>query len=227
VFAFTATAAVLLAPTSGARAEYITPDSVPSPAAVTSPAVDGTPVGLGGLAGEQYTRFGIELGNCALVRINNVLCWAPTADWMQTNTADHLSFTSGSILGVFGIPGTPNLARTGSVSVEFINVSSSLGWIYGFDSLGRLFTFMDNTEVGPHGGTVATLNTPDITGILLSTSAGWQYPIGGRPWGIAAISFGPLTAVESFVAPEPSALLISLLGGAGLLAARRPVVKGK
>jgi hypothetical protein len=210
---------VPLTRTPGARADYLTPDSSASPAAVTSPAADGTPVAPGGLAGEQYTRFGIELGHCALVRINNVLCWAPTTNWMQTTSApDHLNFTSGLIAAAFGIPGTPNLARTGHVSVEFMNVLPSWGWIDGFDSQGRLLTFMNNTGVGPHGGTVATIDTPAVTGILLSKSTWWQDPTAGQPWGIAAIDFGPLAPVG---APEPSALLLGGLGGAGVLAARR------
>jgi hypothetical protein len=72
-----ALAAALSLVTSVARAEMITPDSLPNPPSAVS-ATDGTAVYASNYVTTQYTGMGLSIGGAAITSVNGVAVWAPT-----------------------------------------------------------------------------------------------------------------------------------------------------
>jgi hypothetical protein len=191
---------LLAAPLSWAG--VITPDSIPSPPALTTPPVQGTLVPAGGMVTDQYNSVGLMFAGVALTDINGVKAWSPLDQIVNGTTLD-FSNKSGILAGLV-IPGTQTLAKT-----DFLQVTL--------------------TNVAPHGAEMVVLGTHGLIGIEGSypnasgqATMAWQgtdisfFGVGlwprlaseQAPWGIASIEIGNLQPVH-FDTPEPSTLLLT------------------
>jgi hypothetical protein len=205
---------------SAARAEWITPDSIPNPPATVASA-NGTPVSPGNLVNSQYSGLGLTFGNSwtAITNLNGVAVWAPVAvpfgsssgninyytQWngAYLNTLTNRANMTVSSLTVetIGNPGFFSMhvyGRTGPYVP--LNITPVVQSIPGTND-ERLWTF---TGAGIWSFSASVVPPPGYAHGL---------PI-NAPWGVAAVSFAPPAGDT----PEPSTLVLAGLGALGLTA---------
>ena len=200
---------------SAARAEMITPNSIPNPPSAVGSA-NGTPVYANNIVTTQYAGMGLNIGGAAITSLDNISVWAPIGVSAPIGVHPGIGIVSGispinyaATLGgsfvslgssipttvssltltTFGINGTPTLEVNG-LNGQPLNIVPVL---------------QSNPE--PFATQVWTYTGPGISSFSISPSSSQT-----GAWGVSGISFTPATAT----APEPSSLLLAGLGALGM-----------
>jgi MYXO-CTERM domain-containing protein len=215
---------------SAARAELITPNSIPNPPSSVGSA-NGTPVYTNNLITSQYKGTGLNFSaGAAITSLNGVNVWAPTqmlvapdsgiAGWPPPKfPAAQISYYGTWSGASFVQPGTLKPAVATSLSIEII----------GRQDVGIRVTYANSTvPVGipawietasePNGGILYTFPVgPGITSFSVFAPPVLDPPGVAHPaatvnptWGVAEVS----VTLDS--APEPSSLILAALGALGL-----------
>jgi len=218
-----------LAFTTAARADFVTPDSIPQPPAAVGSAPLTPIYSPADLVTNQYIGRGllfptvleappgVRAGTtAAITNLGGFDVWAP-AYWSQgAPWAAEISY--GGLTIQLVKPGTTTPTTVRSVTVEVLELPNldSVG-LEAFDREGRILGSTDTPSgSGPHGGVLLTLAASDISSFEVSSLAHVDgSTTGGAPpdlpvWGAAEIEFTPSSA------PEPSGLALAVLGAAAL-----------
>lgn len=201
-----------------ARAELITPDSIPNPPSAVASA-QGTPVSPSNLVNLQYKGVGLVFpGGSAITQLNGVSVWAPVSPPTEISgqSSGRPIDYAWNIAGRLVSPGSLNPTTVSSLAVEIVgNGTFPLPFLsmHVYGSNGQIL------PITPLIGNIA--NTQDWTftgpGIRsFSVSAVPPSPSGAQAnssWGIAGISFTPAAST-----PEPTSLALAGLGAFGLAA---------
>jgi hypothetical protein len=182
---------------SAARAEMITPDSIPNPPnAVAS--TQGTPVYLNNLVTTQYAGMGLSLSGAAISRLNGISVWAPIgiAVGVPVGAINYAWGLGGNFLS----PGSSKPTTLTSLSVTIVGDASVTA-----DGLNN--QIITPKISATKGVQVWNFNAPGIIAF-----SGYSNDPNTSSWGIAQVSFTPATA------PEPSSLLLAGLGALGMAA---------
>jgi hypothetical protein len=225
---------LLLPASTQADSLLVTPNSLAVSPPLTLPAAHGVSVVSGGWVDQQYSSLGLWFSGAALTQINGVNVWTP-ASYLNGSTAS-LNYAPGSSIYVgFVDPVTQNAATTNLVSVEFIGVPPGRALMTAYDGSPNGSATLLDTDIGPHGGGLVTLQESGISGISLSRAFAGQTDLSNatnQPWGIAQIQIGDLTILPPVIdpppgvdggvgsaggapvpAPEPSTAMLALMGG--------------
>jgi len=199
---------------SAARAEMITPDSIPNPPTAVAPN-NGTPDNTSNLVSTQYAGLGLMLHGAVITSLDGVSMWVPSTQSSNPSPGgsvgaiNYLSSLGGSLvspgssnpttvsslsLTTFGLIGTPTLKVNG-LNGQSLNIVPVL------QSGVQIFGLQEWTVTGP-GISSFSISAPNNQ---------------NGPWGVAGVSFTPTTAT----APEPSSFVLAALGALGLAARRR------
>lgn len=205
VFAFGLTAPV-------ARAEWITPDSIPNPPSAISSA-NGTPVSAGNAVIGQYSGFGLVFPwESAITKLNGVSVWAPVANPGVTtgqSSSGSINYSyGGSVLGRIVAPISLNPRTVSSLTVEVLGNPSAQVNAYSYGPNGRLLHITPVIE-SIAGGQDWTFTGPGIGSFFVTQLTG-----SSQPYGVAAVSLNPAPTPEPL--PEPSGLVLAGLGALGL-----------
>jgi hypothetical protein len=186
----------------------VTPDSIAVPPALTMPAAHGTSVVDGGWVDQQYTSLGLWFSGAAVTQINGVKVWTPAS--YGTGSTPSLNYAPGSSIYVgFVDPATQNVATTNLVSVEFIGVPAGRSLMTVYDGSPNGSATLLDSDIGPHGGGLVTMQGSTIYGISLSRAFVGQADLNNainQPWGIAQIQIGDLTLIPPIIDPPPPIL---------------------
>jgi len=185
-----------------ARAEMITPNSIPNP-----PTVVASPYGAvyaNNFVNTQYASLGLNFNDeTAITKLNGGSAWVPVGIAGGAPGAIDYAWTVG---GNFVSPGSSNPTTVSSLSLDLIgNPSAPTLWVDGLNRQSLNIVPVLQSTPGPDGGQVWTFTGPGIA------SFGVMAPLGG-PWGVSEVSFSPATA------PEPTSLVLAGLGALGLAA---------
>ena len=189
-------------PVSMARAEMITPDSIPNPPSAVSST--GGPIGANNIVTTQYAGLGLRFDtNAVITQLNNISVWQRT-DAPYQQTIDY-----GSGLGMSLVkPGSSIPATASSVTLDLIGVTGTpnvvINSIYGQQL--NYAPVLQSTP-GPDGGQLWTMTGPGIFAFGVQASGS---QVG--PWGVAGVSFTPSPT------PEPSSLVLAGLAALVLVA---------
>jgi hypothetical protein len=202
---------------SAARADLITPDSIPNPPAAVASA-DGTPVPSGSLVTTQYTGLGLNFTDAAITRLNGATVWVPVdPQAMPASSAvgwppgpfppPQISYGPWIPGGNFVVPGTTKPTSVYSMTLEIVGRSVVVdAWGLHGVAVGAV----GPNGIGPHGGSLYTLSGGNISAfdvfVPVMDPPDTNYPA----WGIASVSFTNH--------PEPSSLVLAGLGALGLAA---------
>ena len=219
-----------------ARADYVGPDSIPQPPPAVGSA-EGTPIhSPADLVTNQYAGRGllfptVSLGgplgmSAAVTNLSGVAVWAP-ASWSQggsgTATIDYSDLTVHLVK-----PGTTLSMSVGSLTVEVLGNAAAVGLFALNAHGGEVGSALTPDGTGPHGGTLFTVDAPDISGFVLggyghiasvNHSAASFAVVGPNVWGLAGVEFRPVAA------PEPGGLVLAGFAAFALFGAawrRRP-----
>jgi hypothetical protein len=212
---------------SAARAEIITPDSIPNPPSMVDSAI-GTPIYPNNLVTTQYAGLGLNfLGSSAITRLNGVPVWAPIAPVVVPDVLSPgvppvpspswlISYYGPWGGGRFVSPGSSNPTTVSSLSVEIIGRPGLTMGVYGLNGQPLNLLPVLQSSPGPHGGLIWTYTGAGIASFSGFTAVmdppGSGYPLPNASWGIAEMSFTPTST------PEPSSLVLAGLGALGLAA---------
>lgn len=213
---------------SAARAEWITPNSIPNPPAAVASA-NGTPVYAGNLVSGQYVGLGLGFSTwTAITHLNGIPVWAPvesigTVPVVPPNyVRAHVNYYSfpGFVASLNSLT-TRNPITVSSLTVETIGSPGFLSMhVYGRNGP---YVPLNITPV------VQSIPGTDNEKLWKFTGAGiWSFSISvvpppgfgepalvtNSPWGVAAVSF----AEPPGYSPEPSSLVLAGLGVLGLAA---------
>ncbi len=206
---------VLLVHAPLAHGGFLTPTSIFPHPPLTPFTINGSPVTIGGQAGNAYSDLGVVFQNTALAMINGQIVWVPTTtpvpDGAPDGTLDFTPGYGGAVKMKFVEPGTNNPITTDFVQVELVGLPPA-GPMVG---AGGLLAYLDedvsvislDSVLLPNGNTLMTLSWPGMYGfdiykqLTLETNPG--------PWGIASIEFGSPGNAET---PEPGTLALTVVG---------------
>ena len=197
---------------SAARAEMITPNSIPNPPSAVG-STNGTLVYSSNYVTNQYASLGLQFSGTAITQLNGVSVWTPlgiaASDPAPAGAINYGWGLSGSLVS----PGSSNPMTVSSLSVDVMNLSGIPTVSVNGD--GQLSSIVPTYNVGPGAGVseVWTFTGTDITGFSISP------PSTGGEWGVSGISFTPTTAT----APEPSSFILAVVGALGVAARWRRV----
>jgi hypothetical protein len=225
-----ASAFAFIAPS--ARAEMITPDSIPNPPASVGSANLSPIYSFTNFVSTQYKGLGLNFSSgvyplgTAITHLNGVDVWAPAAYAAHPGLGkvggpplvfpvamiDYNGPWPGASLVM---PGTLKPTTASSVTLEILGRGIGVSF---FNSQGGLLGTAAAGGTGLHGGRLYTFTSLGISSFtvfapVMDPYAGDPYP--GPAWGVASVSF-TLPEGES---PEPSSLVLAGLG-ALVLAAR-------
>jgi len=192
-----------------ARAEMITPDSIPHPPSAVG-SVGGTPVYSSNLVTTQYAGLGLNFDVAAITRLNGISVWAPIGIAVG-GPAGAIDYAWG-VNGDLHSPRVSNLTTITSLSVNIIGDASVT--VSGLNN--------QILNIAPVIRSTGDAHVWTFTGAGISSFATAPSPTSGS-WGIAQVSFILDTA------PEPSSLILASLGALGLAVRRgwrrvRPIV---
>ncbi|HTU18692.1 MAG TPA: PEP-CTERM sorting domain-containing protein [Gemmataceae bacterium] len=185
--------------TPAARAEMITPDSIPNPPSAVASAA-GTPVYSNNLVTTQYDGLGLRFGRAAITQLNNIPVWAPITGAPQGT----ISYTFWGVGGSFVRPGSLTPTTVSSLTLHTFGLTGTPDLVVD-SSYGSQLNIIPVLQSGPGGSQVWTFTGPGIGPFGISPSASQT-----GPWGISEISFTPTPL------PEPSSLVLAGLGALGL-----------
>jgi len=210
-----------------ARADFITPDSIPQP----PPTVDTS----GGnyridssadLVTAQYTGHGLLFPSlpysypgqltaltAAITNLNGVAVWSPVVSVINGLPAGDdprpgLDYAS-SVNVQFVKPGGTEATAANSVIVEVLD-PSDIG-LKAFDPAGNfLGSTVTPVGTGPNGGALLSFSAPGISSFQVFHE---ETQIGVQTWGVAGIEFTPSPAT----APEPCSLALAAFGATAFM----------
>lgn len=197
------TIAVALA-TSTARAEMITPDSIPNPPSAVGSAA-GTIVDPSNIVANQYTGLGLNFNSfTAISHLNGNSVWVPV-------------FTAGG--GKGSIP--PQTVGYGGIDAGFVSLGTSNPTIVSSFSVNIVGNQPLSMSVYGVNGVPINNITPVIqslpgsqvwtfTGLGMSSFSVVPTTMNSSPFGISGVS------VTTANTPEPSTLILAGLGALGL-----------
>lgn len=204
---------------TAARAEMITPDSIPNPPAAVGSA-NGTPVYAGNLVNTQYMNMGLSFDNSwtAITHVNGIPVWAPVGIPPYGSSSSKINYYSTQWYGAYlNSLVTRNPMTVSSLTVETIGDPGTLSLhVYGRN--GPYLPLNITPLVQPIPGT-------NDERIWKFTGSGiWSFDAVAVPppgavqsanpaWGVVAVSFAPTGQT-----PEPSSLVLAGLGALGLAA---------
>lgn len=213
-FALAAAFSFLAAP---ARAEMITPDSIPHPPGAIGSA-GGTAVLPANLVSTQYSGLGLNFSFAAITRLSGVTVWAPAQPqvipasgvegWPPSNyppaRIGYMTWLAG---GSFVVPGSSKPTTVYAATLEIMGAPVTVD---ALNSKWQMVGSAGPDGIGPHGGHLYTLRGGGIRAFTVSVpelpAPEPNYPA----WGVAGVSFA--------TNPEPSSLLLAGLGALGLAA---------
>lgn len=210
-----------------ARAEMITPDSIPHPPAAVGSA-NGTPVYAGNLVSTQYTGLGLTFNYQwnAITRLNGVPVWVPVESSGTVPSSPPPNYVWGHVnyyapwYGAYlNSLTTRNSITVSSLTVETVGHPGFFSvHVYGRNGLPLDLTPVVQSIPGTNDERIWKFTGAGIW----SFSAAVAPPPGfakpalaiNAPWGVAAVSFTPPAGQT----PEPSGLVLAGLGALGLAA---------
>lgn len=205
---------------SAARAEMITPDSIPNPPSAVGSANLTRIYSNSNLVTTQYAGQGLNFNSqnfslMAITRLNGVTVWAPATlvanPLFLKNPPIGMIYYSGEWGKVsFVLPGTRTPAETSSVTLDIIGRGVSVNF---FNSHSGWLGSATVEGTGPHGGQLYTFTGSEINSFTVSAPVLDPTRNARQPnpaWGVAEITFAPLHA------PEPSSLVLAGLGALAL-----------
>ena len=200
-----------------ARADYVTPDSIPQP----PPAVDTS----GGndqidssadLVTTQYTGHGLLFPSlpsfqgrisgltAAILNLNGVAVWTPAVSVTDNSRPEIDPFSSLNVQLVG--PGGTEPTSASAIIAEVLG-SSGIE-LKAYDRAGAVLGWTATPAgTGPNGGTLLSLNAPGISSFQVFKE---NRQIGTQDWGVAGIGFMPSSA------PEPCGLALAGVGAFAL-----------
>lgn len=209
---------------STARADMITPDSIPNPPPAVASA-NGTAVYANNLVSNQYGRLGLGFGNSltAITRLNGIPVWAPVEGVAipavgvighpipnyPVGMVNYFSPWSGASLNSLG---TQQPLTASRLTVETVSHPGFL-WLRVYGHNGQVLNItpmirsMGNTQIWTFTG--AGISSFGVNPPVDFEGAGL---VSNSPWGVAAVSFAPAEGQT----PEPSSLALAGLGVLGL-----------
>ncbi len=204
-----------------ARADVITPDSIPHPPPTLPNYVNHAPIPSPAYVvsnqyagqGLQFPALSVNVDTKLAVEVSTLggaAVWVPgyqsaAPPWQGTITYD-------GIIVQFVKPGSNTATTASSVTVEVINQSAIAIEMNALNPLGKdIGETITSGGTGPHGGELLTLSAPDIREVVVGFVPNGDNPSSG-PWGIAGIEFTPTAAS----APEPCGLALAAMGMAAL-----------
>lgn len=209
-----------------ARAEMITPDSIPNPPSAVGSA-NGTLVSMNNLVANQYVGLGLSFnyGGTAITSLNGIPVWAPVqasgnvidlpsppANYPWGNINYYTRWYGGSLNSL--VSGNP--VTVSSLTVE--TLGHPMLSVYGRNGLPLNITPVLQSRPGPNGGQEWT-----FTGSGIWSFSALMVPppvVSGMgnsfnpAWGIASVSF----TMPAGQTPEPSSLVLAGLGALGVAA---------
>ena len=209
-----------------ARADLITPDSIPQPPPLVGSA-EGTPIySAADLVTNQYVGRGLLFptvqigpgqygGAAALTKLGGVAAWAPARPQQGEPWAAEIDYFQLTIQPVK--PGTTTPTTVRSVTVELVGTDYHVG-LFGLDANGGgLGGTTTPVGTGPHGGELLHfsgegISSFEVTGVFDPPAgrAGADTPAIAFGWGVAGVEFTPATA------PEPGTLALAGVGALAL-----------
>lgn len=198
--------------TPAARAELITPDSIPNPpSAVASTA--GTPVNNNNLVMNQYAGLGMSFVSLmAITHLNGVSAWVPVLSegggWTRGSWPPHFPLQTvdygGANLG-FVSASTLNPTTVSSLSVQIVGNQPLAMSVYGVNG--------QTLHIAPVIQSLSSSQVWTFNGVDISSLSVVPTTTNISPWGVSGVSFTPTV-------PEPSSLLLAGLGALGVAARR-------
>lgn len=191
---------------SAARAEMITPDSIPNPPNAVGSA-SGTPISMNNMVTTQYAGLGMNFNDPVITSLKGVPVWVSVNYPAGVNVGPTVDYALSSVGGSFQVPGTTKGIHPSSVTFDLIGNPGTPKFLVGGDiGLPLNITPVSQSTPGPDGGHLWTVTGPGIYSVYVSSTAN------NSPWGVSEVSFTPATA------PEPSSLVLAALGTLGLAA---------
>jgi len=205
---------------STARAEMITPDSIPNPPAAVGSG-NGTPVYANNLVSTQYMSLGLDFGNSwtAITHLNSIPVWVPVGIPYPTpgSTGGQIDYNTAWWGANLNSLTTRNPITVSSLTVETVGNLGflSLG-VIGRNGLPLNIAPVVQSVPGSNGEEIWTFTGSGIWGFYAALPPGEAVPAHetDSTWGVAAVSFTPPAGQT----PEPSSLLLAGLGALGLAA---------
>lgn len=211
-----------------ARADMITPASIPNPPSSVGSANYAPIYSPGDVVTTQYKSLGLNFSTgsamaTAITSLNGVSVWAPAAlvaqPAIQVAGSPPVNYPVAEIYyggrwsgASLVLPGTLTPAETSSVTMEIIGRGVGVSF---YNPNGGLLGTATAGGIGPHGGQLYTFTGSDIRSFDVFAPIIDPIPNAPPPnpaWGVAEISFGTLHA------PEPSSFVLAGLGVLGLAA---------
>jgi len=227
---FWAGAWAALAFTTAARADFVTPDSIPQPPPAVGSA-NQTPIpSASDLVMNQYSgrgllfpfspdagRAGVEIGaiydTAAVTQLAGSNVWAPA---LSITDGSHIErdLAYPSLLTLqFVRPGGTTSTTVSSVTVDVLHLPNTLPLeLIAMDRNGDVVgDITASSGMGPHGGELLTLGAANISSFQLAYEASIEPESREEvPWGVAGIAFTPSPA------PEPCGLALAGVGAVAL-----------
>jgi len=231
------TVLTFLAVAPGARADFITPSSIPAAPAAISPGVGDTAVASANLVTTQYSSLGLDFPahqggtsssyTTAIVQLGGVTAWAPVLQ-VGGGPGGLLAFDGGAFVeGQYNDPATGSPLTTTALTVKVTTAwGAGIAYVAGYDLNGNFLGFK-GMPIAANATDEVTLDDPDgihsFAALVLPASSN-PFPgtlgLAGSPdtlvWGVSGVDFGQ-TAVTPQVAPEPGSLFLAGFGVCGLL----------
>lgn len=217
-----------------ARADFVTPDSIPTPPSSVGSA-NGTDVYANGVVTSHYNRLGLNFAptsgsTTAITNLNGVAVWAPATPLASPpigigggppiqSPAAQLSYYGAWGGASFVVPGTTIPAVATSLSVEIIGNQQASVFVHYVNNSNVAIPASIGISSLPNGGTLYTfpagtgITSFSVTGIVPNApGAVHSASVGDPSWGVAEVAF---TLAH---APEPSSLFLAGWGVLGLAA---------
>ncbi|HTU23305.1 MAG TPA: PEP-CTERM sorting domain-containing protein [Gemmataceae bacterium] len=192
---------------SAARAEMITPNSIPNPPSAVGFA-NGSPVPNNNIVVSQYNGLGLDMAGTAITSLNNTSMWVPLGiSAGPTGSIDYAMPVSGTLVA----PGSVTPTTVSSLTLETYGLSGNpILQVSGLNGQSLNIVPVLQSGVQPFGFQEWTVAGTGISSFSISAPNNQN-----GPWGVSGVSF---TAPNAATAPEPSSIVLAGLGAIGLAA---------